>query len=229
MKGHRSSTAPESSIPFHSESEGTHGRVVLEQNLFLRLAHVLNTQKARSAENVWAAVQAMCEWMEAVMAILGDGGDDGIPEAMDTPTKFRLEALGQLVIALGTNESAMKVMSEPGRKDKKLNFQSSLSLFTQYVQVQNPELGHKLESLRQQYRSQSPKQQRQGLKDSSNEIDGMVMGLGGDSAELVTVMENRAHLFIWLESLVSLCERYLVTTMTNCWSSFVHVRMLTTK
>ncbi|KAI5810438.1 mediator complex, subunit Med5 [Pyronema omphalodes] len=205
VKGHRSSTAPDSSMPFHSESEGTHGRVVLEQNLFLRLAHVLNTQKARSAENVWAAVQAMCEWMEAVMAVLGDGGDDGIPEAMDMPSKFRLEALGQLVIALGTNESAMKVMSEPGRKDKKLNFQSSLSLFTQYVQVQNPELGHKLEVLRHQYRSQSPRQQRQGLKDSSNEIDGMVMGLGGDSVEIVTVMENRAHLFIWLESL--LCAR----------------------
>jgi len=178
------------------------------------MALVLRSQKKpRSSESVWAAVQAMSDWMEAVMAASGagllssgDGGVEGIAEAtmaQDLASKLRLEALGELIIALGANEQAVKVLSEGSRKEKKLAFRTSLSLFTQYIQVQNPPLANKLEEMRQQYQSQSPKQQRSVLKGGPGEtIDGMMMGLGGDAVDFGPVVWTRAHLFIWLDSLV---------------------------
>jgi len=190
---------------------GPCGREVLEQDVFLVLALLLRSQKKpRSAENVWDAVQAMSDWMEAVMAASGagilsgsDGGVEGIAEAamaQDPASRLRLEALGELIIALGSNEHAAKILSERAGKEKKLAFQTSLSLFTQYILVQNPPLAGKLEEMRQQYRSQSPKQQSGGGPGET--IDGMVMGLGGDVADVGPVAWTRAHLFVWLDSLV---------------------------
>lgn len=207
-KASTGSTSLEPSGSFHHENDELRGRESLEQDVFLVLANVLHTQKPRSPENVWLAVQAMCDWMEAVMAVsdaglLGDHGAEGIVDATDVPTKGRLDALGEMAFALGMNEGAAKVLGESGRKDKKLAFQTTLSLFTQYIQVQNPPLASRLEGLRQQYQSQSqsPRQQRRGLKDET--IDGMMMGLGGDGADAIgPIVWTRAHLFIWLESLV---------------------------
>ncbi|KAF8533805.1 mediator complex, subunit Med5 [Trichophaea hybrida] len=204
------STSLEPSGSFHHENDELRGRESLEQDVFLVLVNVLRTQKPRSSENVWAAVQAMCDWMDAVRVswdpgMLGDHGAEGIAEVTDVSTKWRLEALGELVISLGMNEGAAKVLSEPGRKDKKLVFQTCLGLFIQYVQVQNPALASRLEGFRLQYQSQSPRQQRRGLKSEAagETIDGMMMGLEGDGAEAIgPVAWTRAHLFIWLESLV---------------------------
>lgn len=183
------------------------------------LAHILRSQKPRSPDNAWSAIQLMCDWMETVMAASGGmlaadtNSPDGMAEPAHVPTKGRLGALGEMVIALGSNEAVAKLLSESGAKDKKLAFQTSLSLFTQYVDVQNPMLAQGLEALRQQYQShQSPRQQKKGLKANvagEAAIDGMVMDLGADGGAATAAEEalgplvwTRAHLFIWLESLL---------------------------
>ncbi|KAA8894440.1 mediator complex, subunit Med5 [Sphaerosporella brunnea] len=197
----KASTSPSDS--FHDLS----GREPLEQDVFLVLAGILRTHKPRSSDSVWTAVEAMSDWMEALMAVsgagmLGEGGAEGLAEAAmvaEPSAKLRIEALAEMVIALGANEQAAKILGEAGRKEKKLTFRSSLSLFTQYVQVQNPPLASRLEELGRLYQSPSPRQQKGG-----DAIDGMMLGLE-EGADLGPVVWTRAHLFVWLDSL--LCGR----------------------
>jgi mediator of RNA polymerase II transcription subunit 5 len=204
------STSPD--ISFQPGAEGLHRRETLEQDVFLVLANVLVTHKPRSSESVWTAVQAMGDWMEAITTASGAGiggtvdaeGIAVVTMAADVPTKGRLGALGEMVVALGANEHAVKILGEGGRREKKLGFQTSLSLFTQFIQVQNPPLASKLEGLRLQFQTQSPRQQRAGLKSNAGEtIDGMMMGLGADIVEVGPVVWTRGHLFVWLNGLVS--------------------------
>ncbi|KAI5784724.1 mediator complex, subunit Med5 [Geopyxis carbonaria] len=181
----------------------TAGRAALEQDLFLALAAVVRTSRPRSAENVWTAVSALSEWMETVMASAFEAG--------------RLEALGELVIALGSNEDAVRVLGEGvGRRERRVAFQTGLTGFAQYVAVQNPPLAQRLEELRQmQAASQSPRMARAGQGGKKDAIDGMMMGLGGDAAVAAgPVAWTRAHLFIWLNALLAgkpqVDEEYMV-------------------
>lgn len=138
--------------------------------------------------------------------MMGDGGD-GLAEAAmaaDVPAKGRIEALGGMVIALGVNEQASKVLSESPKNEKKLAFQSCLALFAHHVHLHDPALASRLEGLRQQYLSQqSPKSQRRGLK-SEAEMDGIIMGMGDGSDSMPQPAGARAHLFVWLEGLVNI-------------------------
>lgn len=195
------STSPSSS----SEGSGAGGngnREALETDLFLVLATVMRTRKPKSPDLIWAAIQALSDWMEAVMAASGTGMlDDNNVEAVDMPGsgKGRREALAELVIALGGNEDVGRVLGEGGRKERRLTFQTSLSLFTQYIQVQNSELAARMESLFRQ--NQSPRQGRAGTGRGGD--GGMMMGLG-DSGDGVggPAVWARGGLFVWLNALV---------------------------
>ncbi|KAI5840823.1 mediator complex, subunit Med5 [Morchella snyderi] len=201
------STSPDTTI-----SGGN--REVLETDLFLVLATVLGTKKPKSSDSVWSVVQVLSDWMEAVMAVSGTGmmlddagtGDnvEGMPGS-GSEGKARREALAELVIALGVNADAGRILGEGGRKERRLMFQTSLSLFTQYIQAQNPSLAQRMESLFRQ--NQSPRQNRSGGRagknPAGNEIDGMMMGMGdgGDGAG-GPVVWSRGGLFVWLNALL---------------------------
>lgn len=206
-----------SSAPTSPDGGAGGNREALEQDIFLVLATVLRARKPKSADSVWAAVQALSDWMEAVMAASAGMLDDtGTGEhAVDSVTgmpstggegKGRREALAEVVIALGGNEDVGRILGEGGRKERRLVFQTSLSLFTQYIQVQNQALASRMESLFRQ--NQSPRQNKSGARGgkgaASETIDGM-MGLGlGDGGDGVggPVVWARGGLFVWLNALV---------------------------
>lgn len=183
------------------------GREALEQDILFVLTRVINTKKPRSPESVWTALQALSDWMEAVMAspdshMLGDSSEAALP--LPAHVRGRLEALGELVIAFASQEDVVRIMGDMGaKKDRRLAFQASLSLYTQFAQVYNENLGTKLEIVRQQ-QQQALQSQRQGndkaVLGKGAEIDGMMMGLGEEA--VVPVVWTRAHLYVWLNSLV---------------------------
>lgn len=150
--------------------------------------------------------------MEAVTAASGTGIlDDASGEATDMPEsgKARREALAEVVIALGGNEDVGRVLGEGGRKERRLTFQTSLSMFTQYIQVQNSGLAAKMESLFRQ--NQSPRQGRAGAGRAGD--GGMMMGLGdggGDGAG-GPVIWARGGLFVWLNALVRVVMEQVLT------------------
>lgn len=186
---------------------GNGNREALETDLFLVLAIVLRTRKPKSPDLIWAAVQALSDWMEAIMAASGTGMlDDTSVEAADMPGsgKGRREALAEVVIALGGNEDVGRVLGEGGRKERRLTFQTSLSLFTQYIQAQNSGLAARMESLFRQ--NQSPRQGRAGTGRAGD--GGMMMGLGdgGDGAG-GPIVWARGGLFVWLNALVRIVWR----------------------
>lgn len=177
------------------------GRETLEQDMLYMLARVVRNNRPRLSESVWTAIQALSDWMEAVMAASGTGmlaGDMDHENAMlSDSARGRMEALAELVIAVGTNERASKILNEPGKKEKKLSFQSSLSLFGPLIQMHNTELAQKLETLKRSH--QSPRQSR-NMKGSDG-MDGMMMGLD-DGQPAIPVVWSRYHLFVWLNGLV---------------------------
>lgn len=191
--------------------EGGGNREALETDLFLVLATVLRTRKPKSPDLIWAAIQALSDWMEAIMAASGTGMlDDTNAEAVDIPgsRKGRREALAEVVIALGGNEDVGRVLGEGGRRERRLTFQTSLSLFTQYIQVQNSGLAARMESLFRQ--NQSPRQGRAGTGGAGD--GGMMMGMGdgGDGAG-GPIVWARGGLFVWLNALVRVVWR-----LTHC-------------
>ncbi|KAL7269677.1 mediator complex subunit [Rhizina undulata] len=193
-------------------------REMLEQDILLVLANVAQTQKKlRSADTIWTAIKALSDWMEAVMAasgtsMLDESGGGGIANSsMGNEGKGRREALAELIIALGNNEDVLRILGEGGRKERKLMFQTSLSLFTQYIQVQNQPLGSRLESLfRQQQNQQSPQQGRggpgrngKGAGSGDETIDGMMMGLGDGDVAVGPVVWGRGAIFVWINGLLT--------------------------
>lgn len=133
--------------------------------------------------------------------------DDANVEAVDVPGsgKSRREALAELVIALGENEDVGRVLGEGGRKERRLTFQTSLSLFTQYIQVQNSGLAARMESLFRQ--NQSPRQGRAGAGRAGD--GGMMMGLGdGGDGVGGPVVWARGGLFVWLNALVRVAWKH---------------------
>jgi mediator of RNA polymerase II transcription subunit 5 len=189
------------------------GRETLEQDVFYILARVVRNNPPRSSESVWTAIQALSDWMEAVMAASGTGMLAGEADHENTmlsdSARGRLEALGELVIAVGANEAASKILGETGKKEKKLSFQSSLSLFGPYIQMHNTDLAQKLETLKRSH--QSPRQSR-NMK-SSDGMDGMMMGLD-DGQPAIPVVWSRYHLFVWLNGLVG--SRSLLDAQPHC-------------
>ena len=209
--------APAPDGPFALSGDDLRGREMLEQDLFLVLEGVVYAHKPHSSDRVWAAVQAVNEWMEAVLAVSGVGmlGDmgDGLAEAMDVPAKGRLRALGRLVFVLGMDEQVAKVLGEATKNEKKLAFLNHLAQFAQHVQMHDLELGNNLGQLRQRYHiQQSPKSQRRGLKSdaAAGDMAGILMGLGGDGDGMALPEGTRAHLFVWLEGLVRFHDELVI-------------------
>jgi mediator of RNA polymerase II transcription subunit 5 len=208
----RSATSISPAIGDAGANGANPNREALEEDLFLVLASVAREYKPKSNDFVWAAIQALGDWMEAVMAASGSGILDE-PAAGEVPGmssgKGRREALAEFVIALGGNEDVRRILGEGGRKERRLMFQTSLSLFTQFIQVQNSALATRMESLfRQQREQQSPQQNRNGGRSTkgSETIDGMMMGLGdgaGAGVDEEPVVWARGGLFVWLNGLVS--------------------------
>ncbi|KAG0136656.1 mediator complex, subunit Med5 [Tuber indicum] len=203
-----------SSSSGHGATGGGNGmntnREALEEDIFTVLATVVREHKPRSNDFVWATIQALSDWMEAVMAASGAGmldepGDDvsGMTGSMDVG-KGRLEALAELTIAIGGNEDVRRILGEGGRKERKLMFQTSFSLFMQYIQVQNPTLAARMDALfRHQQSQQSPQQNRnQRSTKGAETIDGMMMGMG-DGADNEPVVWARGGLFVWLNGLLA--------------------------
>lgn len=190
---------PTTSPGADTNTHESQGRESLEQDVFLVLANVVRNQAPRSSESVWTAIQALSDWMEAVMAASGTGmlAENGNDHAMTDSARGRLQALGELVVALGANPGASKILGETGRKEKKLSFQSSLSLFSPYIQMQNPELAQRLEALKRS--QQSPRQSR-NMKGGEG-IDEMIMDLDAVQPD-IPMVHSRYHLFVWLNGLV---------------------------
>jgi len=199
----------------HAAVSGGNGmntnREALEEDIFTVLATVVREYRPKSNDFVWAAIQALGDWMEVVMAVSGAGmldepGDDvsGMTGSMSVG-KGRLEALAELAIAIGGNEDVRRILGEGGRKERKLMFQTSLSLFMQYIQVQNPALAARMDALfRHQQSQQSPRQNRnQGNTKGAETIDGMMMGIGDGADNDGPVVWARGGLFVWLNGLVS--------------------------
>ncbi|CUS14724.1 unnamed protein product, partial [Tuber aestivum] len=205
------SAVPTSSSSGHGSTVGGIGmnanREALEEDIFTVLVTVLREYKPRSNDFVWATIQALSDWMEAVVAISGEGmldepGDD-VAGSMDVG-KGRLEALVELTIAIGNNEDVRRILVEGGRKERRLMFQTSLSLFMQYIQVQNPALAARMEGLiRHQQSQQSPQQNRNSRNAKGAEtIDGM-MGIGDGADNDGPVICSRGGLFVWLNGLLT--------------------------
>lgn len=191
--------APTSTSPAASGENEYGSRQVLEQDVFLVLARVMRSHKPRSPEHVWVAVASMTAWMEAVMAVGSTGMLEdaaAVEVAADLSGKGRREALAELLMALAANQDAVRVLAEGGRKERRLSFHASLSVFTQYIQVTNPTLAAGLDTLRQ-LQSQSPP------KGKTEPMDGIMIDLG-DAPPAVWA---RGHLFIWLNSLVHIPAR----------------------
>lgn len=184
------------------------GREALEADVMLVITKVINSKKPRSSESVWTSLQSLSDWMEAVMAspdshMMSETTEAAMP--LPTHVRGRLEALGELVIAFTSQEDVARILGDTGaKKDRRLAFQASLSLYVQFVQIYNVHLGMKLEGLRQQ-QQQAMQSQRHGsgkeVLGKGAEIDRMMMGLGDEAA--VPVVWTRAHLYVWLSSLLA--------------------------
>ena len=215
----------------HGATSGGNGmntnREALEEDIFTVLATVVREHRPKSNDFVWAAIQALSDWMEVVMAVSGaemldEPGDDvsGMTESMSVG-KGRLEALAELAIAIGGNEDVRRILGEGGRKERKLMFQTSLSLFMQYIQVQNPALAARMDALfRHQQSQQSPQQNRNQRNNKGAEtIDGMMMGIGDGADNDGPVVWARGGLFVWLNGLVSLIlDNYSLSADAVCVS-----------
>lgn len=136
------------------------------------------------------------------MAVSG-GMLDEAGEVPDIPGagaegKGRREALAEVVVALGGNEDVGRVLGEGGRREKRLVFMTNLSLFVQFIQVQNPGLAARIEGLLR--RDQSP---RQGRAAGRGGDAMMMLGDGGDGGDAGgPVVWARGGLFVWLNALV---------------------------
>ena len=188
-------------------------REALEQDVLYILARVVRSNPPRSSESVWTAIQALSDWMEAVMAASGTGILAGEVDHENTMSldsaRGRMEALAELVIAVGANERASKILNETGKREKKLSFQSSLSGFGPLIQMHNTELAQKLETLKRSH--QSPRQSR-NLKGSDG-MDGMMIGLD-DGQPVIPMVWSRYHLFVWLNGLVNHPHRGTILKLT---------------
>ncbi|PUU79277.1 mediator complex, subunit Med5 [Tuber borchii] len=199
----------------HGATSGENGmstnREALEEDIFTVLATVVREYRPKSNDFVWAAIQALSDWMEVVMAVSGAGmldepGDDvsGMAGTMNVG-KGRLEALAELTIAIGGNEDVRRILGEGGRKERKSVFQTSLSLFMQYTQVQNPALAARMDALFRHQPSQQSPQQNRNLRNTkgAETIDGMMMGIGDGTDNDGPIVWARGGLFVWLNGLLA--------------------------
>lgn len=182
-------------------------REVFEEGIFIVLSSAVREYKPKSHDSVWASIQGLSDWMEALMAASGTGmldepgGDDTV--MLHGPAdegRNRREALAELIIAIGGNEDVRRILAEGARKEKRLVFQTSLSMFTQCIQVRNPGLSARMEGLFRPQQNQRGGGGSRGTKGTET-IDGM-MGLG-DATDDGPMVWARGGLFVWLNGLVS--------------------------